>query len=119
MAWSADCSAVLVATNVLKLPLLFVLLVIHSDHFGVFHNSAFDASYAMIVPESKLGARQRHDANDLVVVGHHLADIAATIVALPALLRQAEPLVRSRNCLMARRWRWPSTRSRSSSPRRR
>ncbi len=55
MASSAHCSAVLVATTMLNLPLLIVLLVIHSI-ISVFHQSAFDASYAMMVPESKLSA---------------------------------------------------------------
>jgi len=79
--------AVLVASNTLTLPLLLVLLVIHSS-IGVFHNSAFDASYAMIVPENKLGRANGMMQSIWSLSGILSPMIAATIVALPSLLRQ-------------------------------
>ena len=85
---------------------------------GVFHNSAFDASYAMIVPEQKLGRANGMMQSDLVVVRHHLADDRGDHCG-PArhCCARTEPPARSRNCPMARRWRWASTPSRFSSPR--
>lgn len=79
--------AVLVITNTLQLPGLISLLILHSI-VGVFHGSAFDASYAMIVPEQKLPR-----ANGLMQTMWSLSgilspSIAAAIIALPALLRQ-------------------------------
>jgi MFS transporter, DHA3 family, macrolide efflux protein len=79
--------AVLVITNTLKLPLLLALLVLHSI-VGVFHNSAFDASYAMIVPENKLGRANGMMMSIWSLSGIISPLIAATIVALPSLLRQ-------------------------------
>jgi DHA3 family macrolide efflux protein-like MFS transporter len=79
--------ACLVITHTLQLPGLIVLLILHSI-VGVFHGSAFDASYAMIVPEQKLPR-----ANGLMQTMWSLSgilspSIAAAIIALPALLRQ-------------------------------
>lgn len=79
--------AILVLTNVLNLPLLLVLLVLHSV-VGVFHNSAFDASYAMLVPEKKLGRANGMMMSIWSLSGIISPVIAATIVALPSLLRQ-------------------------------
>jgi DHA3 family macrolide efflux protein-like MFS transporter len=79
--------AVLVFTNALNLPLLLVLLVLHSV-IGVFHNSAFDASYAMLVPEKKLGRANGMMMSIWSLSGIISPVIAATIVALPSLLRQ-------------------------------
>ena len=79
--------AVLVITNVLDLPLLLVLLVLHSI-VGVFHNSAFDASYAMLVPENKLGRANGMMMSIWSLSGIISPMIAAVIVALPSLLRQ-------------------------------
>ncbi|GEM_PF-285595 len=80
--------AVLVVTHVLQLPLLIVLLVIHSI-IAVFHQSAFDASYAMIVPENKLSRANGMMQTIWSLSGIVAPSIAAAIIALPALLRQA------------------------------
>jgi MFS family permease len=80
--------AVLVITNALNLPLLLVLLVMQSS-VGVFHNSAFDASYAMLVPESKLGRANGMMQSIWSLSGIISPMIAAAIVALPSLLRQS------------------------------
>jgi MFS transporter, DHA3 family, macrolide efflux protein len=78
--------AVLVITNTLNLPLLLVLLVVDSI-LGVFHSSAFDASYAMIVPENKLGRANGMMQSIWSLAGIISPMIAATIIALPSLLR--------------------------------
>jgi MFS family permease len=78
--------AVLVLTNTLNLPILLVLLVLHSI-VGVYHNSAFDASYAMIVPENKLGRANGMMMSIWSLSGIISPMIAAAIVALPSLLR--------------------------------
>ena len=80
--------AVLVITNRLNLPVLLFLLVLHAS-IGVFHNSAFDASYAMLVPENKLGRANGMMMSIWSLSGIISPMIAATIVALPALLRQS------------------------------
>ncbi len=79
--------AVLVLANTLNLPLLLVLLVVGSI-LGVFHGSAFDASYAMIVPENKLGRANGMMQSIWSLSGIISPLIAAAIVALPSLLRQ-------------------------------
>lgn len=80
--------AVLVLTDTLNLPLLLVLLVLQSS-VGVFHNSAFDASYAMLVPEQKLGRANGMMQSIWSLSGIISPMIAASIVALPSLLRQS------------------------------
>lgn len=79
--------AVLVLLNVLSLPLLLVLMALHTV-VGVYHNSAFDASYAMLVPEKKLGRANGMMMSIWSLSGILSPAIAAAIVALPALLRQ-------------------------------
>ena len=79
--------AVLVITNNLNLPLLLALLVVASI-LGVFHGSAFDASYAMIVPEAKLGRANGMMQSIWSLSGIISPMIAAAIIALPSLLRQ-------------------------------
>ena len=79
--------ALLVINGVLNLPLLLMLMVLHTV-FGVFHNSAFDASYAMLVPEQKLGRANGMMMSIWSLSGIISPMIAATIVALPSLLRQ-------------------------------
>ncbi len=79
--------AVLVILQVLNLPLLLVLMAIHTV-VGVYHNSAFDASYAMLVPEQKLGRANGMMMSIWSLSGILSPVIAAAIVALPALLRQ-------------------------------
>ncbi|HEY4721383.1 MAG TPA: MFS transporter, partial [Anaerolineae bacterium] len=79
--------AVLVITNSLQLPLLIVLLVI-SAILGSFHGAAFDASYAMIVPDDKLPRANGMMQTIWSLSGILSPAIAATIIALPALARQ-------------------------------
>jgi MFS family permease len=79
--------AVLVITNVLNLPILLVLMAIHTV-VSVYHNSAFDASYAMLVPEAKLGRANGMMMSIWSLSGILSPTIAAAIVALPSLLRQ-------------------------------
>ena len=81
--------AVLVISNTLQLPGLLVLLMLQSI-FGVFHNSAFDASYAMIVPEAKLPRANGMMQTIWSLSGIISPSIAAAIVALPGLLRQSD-----------------------------
>lgn len=80
--------AVLVITNVLNLPILLVLMAIHTV-VSVYHNSAFDASYAMLVPEAKLGRANGMMMSIWSLSGILSPTIAAAIVALPSLLRQS------------------------------
>jgi DHA3 family macrolide efflux protein-like MFS transporter len=79
--------AFLVINQALQLPLLIILLVLHSI-FAVFQQSAFDASYAMIVPESKLPRANGMMQTMFSLSGILSPSIAAAIIALPALLRQ-------------------------------
>ncbi len=79
--------AFLVITHALQLLLLIVLLVLHSI-FAVFQQSAFDASYAMIVPEPKLPRANGMMQTMFSLSGILSPSIAAAIIALPALLRQ-------------------------------
>jgi len=79
--------AVLVVTHTLNLPLLIVLLVIAAI-IGAFHNSAFDTSYAMIVPEEQLPRANGMMQTVWGLAGILAPAIAATIISLPALARQ-------------------------------
>src|SRR5512139_309415 len=79
--------AVLVVMNVLNLPILHALMAIHSI-VGVFHPSAFAASFPMLVPEQKLGRANGMMMSIWSLSGILSPTIAAAIVALPALLRQ-------------------------------
>ena len=80
--------AALVITKMLQLPLLIGLLVIHAI-FSVFQQSAFDASYAMIVPEEKLPRANGMMQTMWSLSGILSPAIAASIIALPALVRQS------------------------------
>ncbi|HTP07970.1 MAG TPA: MFS transporter [Anaerolineae bacterium] len=80
--------AVAVITHTLRLPLLLVLSVL-SSIVSVFHQSAFDASYAMIVPESKLSRANGMMQTIWSLTGIVAPGLAAAIIALPALLRQS------------------------------
>jgi len=79
--------AALMATQVLQLWMLILLTVAYATASS-FHWSAFNASYAMIVPEKQLpranGMMQTMDS----LSGILSPAIAATIIALPALARQ-------------------------------
>jgi MFS family permease len=80
--------AALVISNTLQLPLLIGLLVLHSI-FAVFQQTAFDASYTMIVPELKLARANGMMQTTGSLSGIISPSVAATIIALPALLRQS------------------------------
>ena len=80
--------AALVVAHGLSLPLLIGLLVV-SSILTAFHVSAFDTSYAMLVPEERLPR-----ANGMMQTMYSLSGllapaIAATLIAVPALARQA------------------------------
>jgi DHA3 family macrolide efflux protein-like MFS transporter len=77
----------LVVTNTLNLLLLIVLLVIAAI-LGAFHNSAFDTSYAMIVPEEQLPRANGMMQTIWSLSGILSPAIAATIISLPGLARQ-------------------------------
>ncbi len=79
--------ATLVIANTLSLRLLIPLLVAHSI-VSVFHRSSFDASYAMIVPEPRLPRANGMMQTMGSLSGILSPGIAATIIALPALLRR-------------------------------
>lgn len=79
--------ALLVVIQVLNLPILLVLMALHTI-IAVYHNSAFDASYAMLVPEAKLGRANGMMMSIWSLSGILSPTLAAAIVALPALLRQ-------------------------------
>jgi MFS transporter, DHA3 family, macrolide efflux protein len=77
----------LMLTNTLDVWMLVILMVFFQA-LGPFHHSAFDTSYAMIVPEKHLPR-----ANGMMQTMWSLSGIlspalAATIIALPALARQ-------------------------------
>ena len=77
----------MVVSNSLNLPLLIVLVAVAAT-LGAFHGSAFDTSYAMIVPEEQLPR-----ANGMMQTIWSLSGIlspvmAASIIAVPALARQ-------------------------------
>ena len=78
---------VLVITHSLQLPVLIGLLVI-SAILGSFHGAAFDASYAMIVPDDKLPRANGMMQTIWSLSGILSPAIAAAIIALPALARQ-------------------------------
>ena len=91
MDFANGCLSVLLAglviTNTLNLPVLIVLMVI-AALFGSFHNSAFDTSYAMLVPEEQLPR-----ANGMMQTVWGLSGIlspalAAMIISIPALAQQ-------------------------------
>jgi MFS family permease len=78
---------VLVITNSLTLPLLIALIVLTAI-FGAFHNSAFDTSYAMIVPEEQLPRANGMMQTVWGLSGILSPAIAATIISIPSLARQ-------------------------------
>jgi MFS family permease len=79
--------ATLLVTNLMQLWMLLILMLLYSL-FGAFHSSAFDTSYAMIVPEHQLPR-----ANGMMQTVWGLSFVlapalAATLVSMPALARQ-------------------------------
>ncbi len=79
--------AILMATQTLQLPLLIGLVLIAAT-FSAFHGSAFDTSYAMLVPEKRLPRANGMMQTMWSLSGILSPAIAATIIALPALARQ-------------------------------
>jgi MFS family permease len=82
----------LILARLLSLWLLIVLVVFHSI-VSAFHYSAFDSSYAMLVPE-KLLPRANGMMQTMSSLSNVLAPgIAASMIALPALFRQGALVV--------------------------
>lgn len=79
--------AVLVVTHTLNLPFLAVLLVVAAT-LGAFHGSAFDTSYAMLVPQEQLPRANGMMQTIWSLSGILSPAIAAVIIAVPALARQ-------------------------------
>ncbi len=79
--------ALLVLTGALQLAIL-VPLVALSALVGAFHYSAFDTSYAMIVPEKQLPRANGMMQTTWALAGILSPGIAAAIIAVPGLARQ-------------------------------
>jgi MFS transporter, DHA3 family, macrolide efflux protein len=77
----------LVLADALTLWALLALLVV-AGVANTFHDSAFDASYAMLVPEEKLPRANGMMQTIWSLSGIFSPALAATIIALPALARQ-------------------------------
>jgi MFS family permease len=79
--------ATLIFTGVLQLWTLLALTLVYAS-FGAFHNSAFDTSYVMIVPEPQLPRANGMMQTIWSLSGILSPAIAAAIISLPALARQ-------------------------------
>lgn len=79
--------ALLMANQWLTLPLLLVI-VMSAASLGTFHYSAFDTSYAMLVPDKQLPRANGMMQTMFALAGILSPSIAATIIALPGLARQ-------------------------------
>lgn len=79
--------ATLMATQMMQ-PGLLVILVVVAALIGSFHQSAFDTSYAMLVPEELLPRANGMMQTIWSLSGILAPAVAATIIALPALARQ-------------------------------
>ena len=79
--------AALVITHTLNLPVLIILMVI-AALLGSFHNSAFDTSYAMLVPEDQLPRANGMMQTIWSMSGILSPAIAAMIISIPSLARQ-------------------------------
>ncbi len=79
--------AVLVVTNALQLWMLVVIVVL-SAIFGSFHGSAFDTSYAMLVPKEQLPRANGMMQTIWSLSGILSPALAATLISLPGLARQ-------------------------------
>jgi MFS family permease len=77
----------LVVSGLLQLWMLLVIVVIVAS-LGAFHASAFDTSYAMIVPEDKLPRANGMMQTIWSLSGILSPAIAASIIALPGLARR-------------------------------
>ena len=79
--------AALVITHTLNLPVLIILMVI-AALLGSFHNSAFDTSYAMLVPEDQLPRANGMMQTIWSLSGILSPAIAAMIISIPSLAKQ-------------------------------
>ncbi len=79
--------AILLMTQAMQLWMLIVLTLLYSS-FGAFHGSAFDTSYAMLVPEPQLPRANGMMQTMWSLSGILSPAIAAGIISLPALGRQ-------------------------------
>lgn len=79
--------ALLMATHTLHLWLLVTLIFVHA-FLSAFHSSAFDTSYAMLVPEKQLPRANGMMQTIWSLSGILAPAIAASIIALPSLARQ-------------------------------
>jgi len=79
--------AVLMVTQLLNLGVLVVLVIIGAI-LGAFHNSAFDTSYAMLVPDKQLPRANGMMQTMFALSGILSPSIAAMIITLPELARQ-------------------------------
>lgn len=77
----------LIANGLLQLWMLLIILVLFAI-FSSFHGSAFDTSYAMLVPEAKLPRANGMMQTVWSLAGILSPGIAATLIALPELSRQ-------------------------------
>ncbi len=77
----------LILTNTLQVWMLLFLIPFVAI-FGLFHNSAFDTSYAMLVPEKQLPRANGMMQTMWALSGILSPAIAASIIALPSLARQ-------------------------------
>ncbi len=78
---------VLILSGLLNLWLLIGIMVIESV-LGAFHGSAFDTSYAMLVPEAQLPRANGMMQTIWSLSGLLSPGIAAAVIGLPAILRQ-------------------------------
>ncbi len=78
---------VLVLNHLLELWSLVVIMVVEAC-LGAFHGSAFDTSYAMLVPEAQLPRANGMMQTIGALSGLISPAIAATLIGMPALLRQ-------------------------------
>ncbi len=78
---------VLILTQTLQLWILLVVLVFAAI-FNTFHDSAFDTSYAMLVPAEKLPRANGMMQTIFSLSGICSPPLAAVIIGLPALARQ-------------------------------
>jgi len=77
----------LILTRQLNLPLLVVIGVLNAA-FSAFHFSAFDTSYAVLVPEDRLPRANGMMETIQALSGILAPGLAAALIALPALARQ-------------------------------
>ena len=79
--------ALLMLANALQLWMVIALAALHAI-FGAFHFSAFDTSYAMIVPEKQLPRANGMMQTMWALSGILSPGLAAAIISLPTLARQ-------------------------------